>query len=806
MNSGPNQGLQFRIAAAKGDIKQLEALYQVKPGLLNLAGQPSGYAAIHQAAAKGQVQTIQWLLKHGADYQLEAANGKNASETALECHQFAAFVCIYNHQHKLQAPLLADNPVFKSRTARFRNKPLIIASSSNENIMSDLMKQPGFIFSEYSTIAQCGMPNVRMEALPSHVAIHDVDFPGTLTLSTEQRTHPDFIHLQYHHAAVRIAELAEKLEGGIVVLASIDVSRLLHELNQLYPNADKLFERYQLPEAQISIPATSYASQSVQPSPIVNIDEIRGNAQVLARSSFDWGDIAGAEQLFIDALVNFQRFIDIQKKLLGKVSHASSSTSRSSSSGSLKSLLKIIDDTFSFETAMQLIKDYFKIANHPQSPKKASLLHRIEKQFFPIYFHFKQDHDIDTDHSISCLCAFYFIIKGELFSEIDFELNPDIIFKSLCDDMLDVGILALNFQFRNIFNDSPIFAKMLSFSIKRSRAQLYVINPEYAILEEFKSYIDLKNSQPYATANIELLFSWTEENIRYKPGETLIRLANRIKDGLQDRTQVIYFADPNHAMLIDIAWDNIKRQFKCIMVDPSRINKDSIKLVKNAFKSHQISARFICLTDQLQRDMVSCVNYALIFSTMTSHYTFDELYSLGSGNGPIVQNFPTSLLGHKTILLEQSSKVMTQRLSTLHQGNRERVEDKIRKWKTWYGETANGKINYLAYRRQSLHDKVMNTKKPITTKEILLATSVDDISAALRQLAAGAGSGAMLTQLLSQLSQQVINETGSLSGKSSLHFAYERQQHSRVARLLAHGADPELKDREGKKPREYKKP
>lgn len=168
-SSSANLGLEFREAAARNNVERLQELYSFKPGLLNSTGAKTGYSAMHQAASRGNIESVQWLLEKNADYLLETHDSFTAIDLALRNRHFNIFIILYNHLHKLSLSPMD----FSNRTTHYTTKPLLLSCTDSQTAISKLNDMPGFLFSHYQAVC---MSDLQATALPSAVESHDISF------------------------------------------------------------------------------------------------------------------------------------------------------------------------------------------------------------------------------------------------------------------------------------------------------------------------------------------------------------------------------------------------------------------------------------------------------------------------------------------------------------------------------------------------------------------------------------------------------------------------------------------------------
>jgi hypothetical protein len=73
----------FRVAAARGNLHEVQRLLTAKKDLVNKADN-NGWTALHEAVRGGHVPTIKYLLEHGANINLRVKNGQTALSLAKE--------------------------------------------------------------------------------------------------------------------------------------------------------------------------------------------------------------------------------------------------------------------------------------------------------------------------------------------------------------------------------------------------------------------------------------------------------------------------------------------------------------------------------------------------------------------------------------------------------------------------------------------------------------------------------------------------------------------------------------------------
>lgn len=819
MKSSAELGIEFRDAAAKNNIEALETLYTLKAGILNLTGPSTGLTALHQAALRGNTEAVKWLLERNADYLLEGKNELNAINIALREHQFNVFALFYNHLHKQKQPLFEPSSIFTNRTTRYTNKPLLIQCQKNQDAITQLNSLPGYIFSQYVALGISGVPESPSINTSVSIEQHDLNLElnhPAYHLSAEHQAHPDFIRLQHHHCALRIAELAEKYQGGVVVLVYNDLKPILTELHKLFPNTENLFEEFILPESGDTLAEQFSMLQLGDTIAQTNIDAIRKEAHDNVFQQYHWDN----KDLFVAELNEALDQLDMNDENAAKADKELQQRLFSKTTPSMKDLTKSLElmksllehkehpkeANQSLQDLRNITKAYFEILERRHTQDEINIVREnIESIYRPFYLKVIKNQNTFSS-SLILPTIFYLINRCDLFDSTNRELGD-----------LQVGIYFVAARLKKEKSTEPYQHEMISYIIKQTHIQLRNIDNKYALLNEFAHYVHLKNyhyRKNHLPMHIEILNGWSNNQYNGKPVNWLYQKALEIKSGLQPRTQFIFFPIPYHSYVVDIDWDKQQSCFKIIMIDtfvPQTIQLDASKLTLQLNK-HGFSSQYLLCTTTIQKDGVSCLAYSYAIASHISHLSFDELNQhpeietkndLQSNNQGI-KWLPITAFGEKLILMGQSSVEMRNNLAQLYGKDSKKIEETIANWKKWYaypGAQDSNKVDYIGYRQHSLYTKAMNKSHP-STRQILDMTKTDDLGFALRILASGQGPGRMLKQLLSQVSPMVINETGIKSKRGPLHFAYLNGKLSRAKHLLAHGADPELSDCHGLKPEE----
>lgn len=846
MNSGVSAsstadlGLEFRGAAARNNIERLQELYSFKPGLLNSTGAKTGYSAMHQAASRGNIQAVQWLLEKNADYLLEANDGCTAIDLALRNQHFNIFAILYNHVHKFsQLPI-----DYSIRTTHYATKPLLLSCTDSETAISQLNATPGFLFSHYQAVCTSGL---HATVLPSAVENHDISFKFDdirYSIPAVDREHPNFIQMVNQHIAHRIAEMAERYQGGIIVLLNNDLAPVLSELRTLFPSVEGLFEQFRLPDTTDVLSEQLESLTLDEPSLQVTVDQLRQQARENALSPFQWENIPLFKEKLYAVLDEQDLSLDsnverskrrIEEILNFRVGDSSLPSPSSSSITSIEDLAeahrrlsglmdyktdKLLQNT-NFDVIRKVTREFFAVleGSHTEAELKTAR-EAIVKHYYP-FCALAQKREVS--HSFTQIAMLYLIVKRDLISECLRKGTTRAIYDELSDLRMAASNLAIKSKVMRSFD---LFAQTMLFNLVQSiQAQIHYCDPRLPLLSEYDHYIKLKNRSSRtrrAPTNIELINVW-EYPLLENEFKRLVQKAICIKDGLQPRTQFVYYSMSHHAQLIDIDWDKQGQCFKIIFLEPSQVISMSFiaKMFCEELKDRRFSAQYLMCDAGLQKDAESCVLFCVMMASTLSYLSFDELNKhpgitreisdKPGGNIidiPHTKWLPVTAFGEKLILMGQSSTDMRRNLMELYSGNIKKVNDTMHNWKRWYtfpGAQIKSKVDYVEYRRQSLYHKAMGTRPPYTLRQILETTQTDDLGPALRKLAVGVGPGQMLNQLLTQVSPLVINEAGRESKRTALHFAYQFNRLGRALRLEAQGANPELEDRQGLKPRECKR-
>lgn len=78
----PTVGRDFRKAASENDLAAMKSIYSASKVNINEKGHPSGRTALHQAAARGHADAVQWLLSKNAMVSEVDREGKTPLELA----------------------------------------------------------------------------------------------------------------------------------------------------------------------------------------------------------------------------------------------------------------------------------------------------------------------------------------------------------------------------------------------------------------------------------------------------------------------------------------------------------------------------------------------------------------------------------------------------------------------------------------------------------------------------------------------------------------------------------------------------
>jgi len=124
---------KFRAAAQKGDVATLEKVWNQDPKVLNSQGPDTGKTALHRAAENGRKEAVHWLVQHGADYHVKAADGISVFCSTLNNQQFDLFTFIYNHANP-HRPLLQEAPRGIVKNDSYTLPPLIFYHEHRNDI------------------------------------------------------------------------------------------------------------------------------------------------------------------------------------------------------------------------------------------------------------------------------------------------------------------------------------------------------------------------------------------------------------------------------------------------------------------------------------------------------------------------------------------------------------------------------------------------------------------------------------------------------------------------------------------------
>lgn len=73
----------FRIAAAQGNMHEVQRLLKAKPSIVHSQDE-NGWQAIHEAARGGHLEVMKYLVQNGADIHRRVGNGYSALKIAQE--------------------------------------------------------------------------------------------------------------------------------------------------------------------------------------------------------------------------------------------------------------------------------------------------------------------------------------------------------------------------------------------------------------------------------------------------------------------------------------------------------------------------------------------------------------------------------------------------------------------------------------------------------------------------------------------------------------------------------------------------
>jgi hypothetical protein len=238
-----NRGLQFRQAAFKGEIRELERLFS--PDVLDEPGKPSGKTALHLASANGKIGAVKWLLANKARTDLKDKEGNTPFLLALIHHHTK----IANYFIEQGAPV---TPMSSPSQPAFRVPPLILLGSDTGKVQlkalqrnlpylkslgykgffSDIFVESNFeemiLFFQHMNMCDANSNGNYREIKDLFEAIkkegfsyHQID--STFVSSPDKIFPPPSFNIQSQFkAAEKILSLAEQCDGGIICYLSFN--------------------------------------------------------------------------------------------------------------------------------------------------------------------------------------------------------------------------------------------------------------------------------------------------------------------------------------------------------------------------------------------------------------------------------------------------------------------------------------------------------------------------------------------------------------------------------------------------------
>lgn len=379
--------------------------------------------------------------------------------------------------------------------------------------------------------------------------------------------------------------------------------------------------------------------------------------------------------------------------------------------------------------------------------------------------------------------------------------------------------------------------------LKRSLLQhIYILEtlyiPDALGYKELQFHIDRKNALAKLKQNnyyAELIFNrdaYQQHAVDQTVVQTLIEGIKRIKNEEQPRTQfIVDVLGIGHAMVVDVALNNQTSTLDIMCIEPACLGfqADFLTQLLNGLTIQGIpNTRTIAIQAGLLKDYHSCYTLSLALSSELAKCSFDRLLSRKevpqptflrgheSGAEPRLAKVSwrdITVLGKKVVMMAQSFTDMRANLLKMFPTQAEKLDDMIKDLKLNYGlgerfeslgnathERSYSHIKRAALRQKTTSDPFSDLSVPI----VLAKNGSKTVEQTLRLLAAGAGPCRDM-QFLLQAHPEVIDQVGVASGRTALHFAYDKGKLGRAYYLEKAGADQTIQDKQLQKPKDLRK-
>jgi len=393
---------------------------------------------------------------------------------------------------------------------------------------------------------------------------------------------------------------------------------------------------------------------------------------------------------------------------------------------------------------------------------------------------------------------------------------------------------SVNYSNTRVLEELNILKQRVLLNIYRLEC---VYNPNALSFKELQFHLNRKNALaqmrniPYRG---ELIFNpktMTQHKIDEVVMDQLLDRIATIVSAAKPRTQfIVDILGVGHAMVLDVSYDPVKAEVQMINVEPACMVGQAQFLEKliDRLQACGIQCKTVAIQTGLLKDYYSCYTFAFALSSIVSRLSFADLSKTSDRQpefwqGDKMVSMPNlknviwrdvTALGKKAIMMGQSFSEMRANLLKLFPNQSKEVDTQLLAFKTSNG--LGGRLpsltadeaqlkSYIHQRRKSLAQKLLpDPYSDLTVPNLLQRLDTDTEAKALRLLASGQGSGRDLAFLLSK-HPEVINEQGEKSGRTALHFAYDKGKLSRAMRLEEAGARQDIVDLGSKKPRDLKK-
>lgn len=379
--------------------------------------------------------------------------------------------------------------------------------------------------------------------------------------------------------------------------------------------------------------------------------------------------------------------------------------------------------------------------------------------------------------------------------------------------------------------------------LKRSLLQhIYILEtlyiPDTLGHKELQFHIDrknalakLKNSNYYA----ELIFN-RDAYLQHAVDQTVVKaLIERIKlirDEQLPRTQfIVDVLGVGHAMVVDVDLNKETDTVDIICVEPACLGfqADFLTQLHIGLVSQGLpNTRTIAVQASLLKDYHSCYTLSLALSSELAKCSFDRLLSRkeipqptflrghdSDAESPLAKVTwrDITALGKKVVMMSQSFTDMRANLLKMFPTQANKLDDMIKDLKRNYGlgekfvslGNATHEKSFSHIKRAALRQKTTSDPfSDLTVPKVLAKNGSKTVEQTLRLLAAGAGPCRDM-QFLLQAHPEVIDQVGAASGRTALHFAYDKGKLGRAYYLEKAGADQTIQDKHLQKPKDLRK-